>query len=69
MSDVNAELRTKIVGTLLSFQCDYYGLQTDIADAILAMLAKGDTPAPKHALHCGYWLDLNCSCKLEDNTP
>ena len=25
--------------------------------------------APKHAPNCGYWLDLNCSCKLEDNTP
>ncbi|CAB4167939.1 hypothetical protein UFOVP868_69 [uncultured Caudovirales phage] len=22
-------------------------------------------PAPKHALRCGYWLDLNCSCGFE----
>ena len=45
------------------------GLYYDQADAILALFAKGDTPAPKHALRCGYWLDLNCSCGLEDDTP
>ena len=45
------------------------GLYYDQADAILALFAKGDTHAPKHALRCGYWLDLNCSCGLEVNTP
>lgn len=31
--------------------------------------APAPATAPKHAPNCGYWLDLNCSCKLEDNTP
>ena len=31
--------------------------------------ANAPATAPKHALRCGYWLDLNCSCKLEGDTP
>lgn len=31
--------------------------------------APAPATAPKHAPNCGYWLDLNCSCKLEDDTP
>lgn len=38
-------------------------------DRILTLIAKGDTPAPTHAPNCGYWLDLNCSCGLEGDTP
>jgi len=26
-------------------------------------------PAPTHARQCGYWLDLNCSCGIEGDTP
>ena len=26
-------------------------------------------PTPTHARQCGYWLDLNCSCGIEGDTP
>ena len=31
--------------------------------------APAPATAPKHGRWCGYWLDLNCSCGFEDDTP
>ena len=80
LSDVNAELREQIacviakdVGCDLGYSQEFVRCIREIhncgcakrADAILALIAKGDTPAPKHAPNCGYWLDLNCWCGLD----